>query len=358
MTSDYECQLGWEPSRNDCRAEEYCDSLNLLMDSLPFCFSSKYMVVPDSETVESEHVRIYVGLFMVICNLILFLFLNSRKVMRDKYLYFSLICVGDMLDGGYLIYPSITRLMEMSSGVYYERISLWGCALKMNMLFRVFGPELVATTMLIMSLEKLGAVYFPIKYRVYISQGYRTYVSLLCVTLPLIALIVMFITSFLDDEIVKSDRYCGVSGSVTPDFALFHQYYNIICQVGGFIASATAFITAKIIMKDANIKELNSIQPILVVSFISCVLLTSSSIIYILMNFFGLSITKAHQNIFVTYGNAAFQSLKFLLYLLTGKEFRDSFKAIIYGSRNSVAEQTVLQIRQNRTTCTTSNAFR
>uniref|UniRef100_A0A183FB27 G_PROTEIN_RECEP_F1_2 domain-containing protein n=1 Tax=Heligmosomoides polygyrus TaxID=6339 RepID=A0A183FB27_HELPZ len=50
--------------------------------------------------------------------LLLLVFLNSRAGMRRRYIFFSLVSIGDILDGFYLVYPSIARLTEMSSGTF------------------------------------------------------------------------------------------------------------------------------------------------------------------------------------------------------------------------------------------------
>ncbi|KAK5979439.1 hypothetical protein GCK32_017556 [Trichostrongylus colubriformis] len=140
----------------------------------------------------------------------------------------------------------------------------------------------------------------------------------------------MFLTSYFDPrKQVQDDLYCGISGSTVEGFATFHQFFNLSCQIGGFLASAFAFLFARKITKQANAREINAIRPILVVSFISCIVISSNNIIYILKNVVKLDITKTQQNYVVTYSSAVFQVSKFALYILSGQEFRDCLKRVL-----------------------------
>ncbi|KAK5965274.1 hypothetical protein GCK32_021436, partial [Trichostrongylus colubriformis] len=85
-------------------------------------------------------------------------------MMRRRYVFFTLISIGDILDGSYLIYPSIMRLAQMAAGTFFTGTSLWGCASRGYMVFRIYGTELVSLTMLTMSAEKVFAVLFTVSY--------------------------------------------------------------------------------------------------------------------------------------------------------------------------------------------------
>ncbi|RCN31450.1 hypothetical protein ANCCAN_22760 [Ancylostoma caninum] len=214
--------------------------------------------------------------------------------------------------------------------------------------------------MLVMAAEKVFAVMFTIVYRRYATNRARFTAALTCLLVCLLSLITMFLTSYFDPrEEVQEDKYCGISGSVVEGFAQFHQFFNLSCQVpksprlplvnvefglcfqiGAFLGSAFAFLVARSLTKQANVKEISSIKPVLVVSFISCIVISSSNIIYILKNFVKLNITKTQQNYVVTYSSAVFQVSKFALYMLTGQEFRDCLRKVINDkncSENTVA---------------------
>ncbi|CAJ0599766.1 unnamed protein product [Cylicocyclus nassatus] len=159
----------------------------------------------------------------------------------------------------------------------------------------------------------------------------------------------MFLTSYLDSRTeVQDDKYCGVSGSVTEGFAQFHQFFNLSCQFGGFLGSGFAYIVARRLTRQAQSKEITSIKPILVVNFISCIVRSSSNIIYILKNFLDLDITKSQQNYAVTYSSAVFQVSKFVLYILTGQEFRDYLRKMI--NDKSDLDTTVAKVTIVKTT--------
>ncbi|KAK6014306.1 hypothetical protein OSTOST_20335, partial [Ostertagia ostertagi] len=159
------------------------------------------------------------------------------------------------------------------------------------MVFRIYGTELVSLTMLTMSAEK----HFPSSssplLRIRTSVNFRRYGTVenryaaagVCATVCLLSLIVMFITSYIDPRTnVQEDIYCGISGSTVEGFAAFHQFFNISCQVGGFFGSAFAFLVARKLTKQASAKELNAIRPILLISFISCIVISSSNIVRVL----------------------------------------------------------------------------
>ncbi|KAL6728428.1 hypothetical protein Aduo_010202 [Ancylostoma duodenale] len=302
---------------------------------------SQLIVRPNTTTVSEEQIRIFVGCVIFLSNMLLLVFLNSRATMRRRYIFFTLVGIGDILDGAYLIYPSIMRIAEMASGTFSGGISLWGCARKGYMVFRIYGTELVSLTMLVMAAEKVFAVLFTIVYRRYATNRARFTAALICLLVCLVSLITMFLTSYFDPRAdVQEDKYCGISGSVVEGFAQFHQFFNLSCQIGAFLGSAFAFLVARSLTKQANVKEISSIKPVLVVSFISCVVISSSNIIYILKNFVKLDITKTQQNYVVTYSSAVFQVSKFALYMLTGQEFRDCLRKVINDkncSENTVA---------------------
>ncbi|KAK6041442.1 hypothetical protein COOONC_21053 [Cooperia oncophora] len=203
--------------------------------------------------------------------------------MRRRYIFFTLISVGDILDGTYLIYPSIMRLSQMAAGTFIGGTSIWGCASRGYMVFRIYGTELVSVAMFTMAAEKVFAVLFTVTYRRYATNETRFVAAAVCLAVCLVSLIVMFLTSyFAPRTIVQEDIYCGISGSCsTPleGFATFHQFFNLTCQIGAFVGSAFAFLVARKITKRANAKEINSIRPILVVSFVSCIVISSNNIV-------------------------------------------------------------------------------
>ncbi|PAV90375.1 hypothetical protein WR25_09811 [Diploscapter pachys] len=123
----------------------------------------------------------------------------------------------------------------------------------------------------------------------------------------------MYLISFMDSrDVVQTDNYCGISGSVTEQFAFYHSIFNPTCQVLSFLSSAYAFIYARKITKDTS-KQLSDIRPILICSAITCVLICANSVIF-----------------------------KFALYILTGKDFRESLHKIL--TEKSTAEaRTVVQ---------------
>ncbi|RCN36297.1 hypothetical protein ANCCAN_17840 [Ancylostoma caninum] len=59
------------------------------------------------------------GCFIVLSNLMFLVVLNCGAAMRRRYVFFTLVAVGDILDGMYLIYPSIMRIAEMANGTFW-----------------------------------------------------------------------------------------------------------------------------------------------------------------------------------------------------------------------------------------------
>ncbi|EYC27100.1 hypothetical protein Y032_0009g525 [Ancylostoma ceylanicum] len=281
------------------------------------------------------------GCFIVLSNLLLLVFLNFGAAMRRRYIFFTLVGIGDILDGMYLIYPSIMRIIEKTNDTFSGGISLWECTGKGYMVFRIYGTELASLTMFVMAAEKAFAVSFTMIYRRYATDTARFAVALACLLVCLLLLLTMFLTSYLDSrEVVQDDKYCGISGSVVEEFAQFHQFFNLFCQIGAFLGSAFAFFVARNIRKYANKGELSSIQPILVVSFISCIVTSSDNIVYILKHVAKIDIAEAFQNYVVTYSSSAFQVSKFALYVLTGQEFRDCLRKVIRLKKCSQPTQT------------------
>ncbi|EYC27108.1 hypothetical protein Y032_0009g529 [Ancylostoma ceylanicum] len=249
-----------------------------------------YTVPFDSTTTSNEKIRVYLGCGIVLSNLLLLVFLNFRTAMRWRYIFYSLVAIGDILDGVYLIYPTLKRMAEIEAGTFSEEISLWGCTSKGYMMLRIYGTELASLTMLVMAAEKLFAVFLPLTY------------------------------------------------SVVKGFSQFHHLFNLTCQIGAFLGSTVVFLVARNFRKHANEKELISIQPILAVSFISCIVMSSNYIIYVLKHFLKINITKTQQHSVVTYSSALLQVSKFALYILAGREFRDCLGKIF--KRKNCSQQT------------------
>ncbi|KHJ82114.1 hypothetical protein OESDEN_18194, partial [Oesophagostomum dentatum] len=95
----------------------------LYLSDLLFALSpylrSQFIARPNSTTLSEENIRILVGCGVVISNLLLLVFLNSRPTMRRRYVFFSLVSIGDIMDGTYLIFPSFMRIAEMAAGTFY-----------------------------------------------------------------------------------------------------------------------------------------------------------------------------------------------------------------------------------------------
>uniref|UniRef100_A0A0N5AF46 G_PROTEIN_RECEP_F3_4 domain-containing protein n=1 Tax=Syphacia muris TaxID=451379 RepID=A0A0N5AF46_9BILA len=125
---------------------------------------------------------------------------------------------------------------------------------------------------------------------------------------------------------VASDGYCGVSTSAPEDFSLYHQYSQIVINTAAFTLSVIAFSIAWNRSKISKVakQDLQLIQPILVVSAISTMILVAHNIIYILKASKVPNVTKTLQNIIVTYSSAAFSFSRIFVYFLTGKEFRSA----------------------------------
>ncbi|EYC27105.1 hypothetical protein Y032_0009g528 [Ancylostoma ceylanicum] len=269
---------------------------------------AQFITNTECTTISEQQVRIIVGCAIVSSNLLLLVFLNTRSTMRHRYIFLTLVSIGDILDGTYLIYPSAMRIVEIAYGTFYGGTSLWECARKGYMVFRIYGTELASLTMLVMAAEQACAVSFTMIYRTYGTDRARFTAALACLLVCLLSLITMFLTSYFDPrKQVQEDKYCGVSGSVVEGFAQFHQFFNLSCQISAFFGSSFAYLVARYLTNHATVRNLNSILPIVVVSFISCIVNSSSNIVYILKNFVKLHITKTQQNYVVTYSSAVFQ---------------------------------------------------
>ncbi|VDM75324.1 unnamed protein product [Strongylus vulgaris] len=194
-----------------------CNSTSDTVEDVVYSHSSflqsQFIVRPDSTTVSEEQVRILMGCLIVMSNLLLLIFLNSRASMRRRYIFFTLVSIGDILDGTYLIYPSIMRIGQMATGTFSGGTSLWGCASRGYMVFRIYGTELISVSMLIMSAEKAIAVLFIVPYRRYATNKARFITAAVCLLVCLFSLGTMFCTSYFDNRAeVQEDKYCGISG--------------------------------------------------------------------------------------------------------------------------------------------------
>ncbi|RCN38492.1 hypothetical protein ANCCAN_15594 [Ancylostoma caninum] len=301
--------------------------------------SGNVTVLPNSTTAWEEQIRIVVGCVIFLSNMLLLesigpfdpafnpVFLNMHAPMRRQYVFFTLVAVGDILDSMYLIYPSIMRMMEIDACTFWEETTLWECTSKGYMMLRIYGTELVSLTMLVMTAEKLLAVFLPVIYRCftyqiqptsrasiyfrgsrlkffeksrtdlrkylrnttciatptsrhYVTNTARFIAALACLLICLLSLTTMILTSFFNPRnVIQQNKYCGISGSVVNGFAQFHHFFILSCQIGAFLGSGFAFLVAKNIRKRANKVELSSIRPILVVSFISCIVVSSNNMV-------------------------------------------------------------------------------
>ncbi|CAJ0575934.1 unnamed protein product, partial [Mesorhabditis spiculigera] len=303
-----------------------------------------FIVRPDNSVAVGELYRTYVGMVVVAANLLLILFLCSRPSLRRKYFLFTCVAIGDTFDGSYFLFPSLVRLYTMTTGTYTRPASFWDCLLRGNMIFRIFGTEFVGVNMFLLSLERIIAVGLPFFYRTYFKTWTRFAMAGVGLLFCLLNVAVMYVTAYLDDRTTtQADYYCGISGSVVPVFALYHQYLNILTQgsscVLSFCAYGYALYSKKKLGLDTS-KDMAQIRPVLVSSCIACVLIIANNVVYLLKNFSTLGVTKDTQNIVVTWSPAVFQVYKFALYLMTSKEMRMSLKRIVMDETTMVGEVT------------------
>ncbi|VDD97269.1 unnamed protein product [Enterobius vermicularis] len=239
-----------------------------------------------------------------------------------------MVAVGDTIDATYFLFGSLGRLVDIATDTFYYPISLKGCLLKFYVLPRVFGSEMVAMMMLVLSVEKVVAVFLPLFYRAY-SDRLRLSMIAAALIYCIVSSIVMIVTSVLDKRpVVGKNRYCGISTSVTRPFALYHQFGIITVNIVALILCFTAFMVVWNRTKRFRnaAKELQNIKPILVVSAVSTLILIANNVAYVLTNFTSISVSQNLQNVVVTYTSAVFSLSKVFLYLLTGKEFRTALR--------------------------------
>ncbi|CAJ0962302.1 unnamed protein product, partial [Mesorhabditis belari] len=319
------CIVGLE---NDTETNVICDQ-----DQITEAISTNYIVKPNPAVAIGELYRTYVGMVVISANLLLILFLTSRPNLRKKYFLFTCVAIGDTFDGSYFLFPSLNRLYKMTTGTYYQTTTFWDCVQRGNMAFRIFGTEFVGVNMFLLSLERVLAVGFPFFYRARFNTKFRLLLAFIGLIFCLINQGAMYLTSYLyDGNETQSDYYCGISGSVTDGFALYHQNLNIVTQVASFLLSLFAYGYAMYSKKKMGLdtsKDIAAIRPVLVSSCIACILIIANNIVYILKNFTNSGVTVGTQNIVVTWSPAVFQVYKFALYLMTSKEMRMSLKRLV-----------------------------
>ncbi|CAO4364863.1 unnamed protein product [Caenorhabditis nigoni] len=197
--------------------------------------------------------RLYVicGILVLIPNTICLVVFNSSKDFRQRFVFFTLLSVSDMINGISFIMSGAGRLDLILHEKYYVKISSYECMTEyLWPAFLLFGGQLPATFHCLLTVERVLAVNRVSWYRSCWTWRHRLYLSSLgicsCVFLSFIA---FFVSSA--SPTINENRMCAVMDSTGIVYGTIH-YCWIACSY--MIAFA---VTLNLFVKSHGSKFLN-----------------------------------------------------------------------------------------------------
>jgi hypothetical protein len=235
---------------------------------------------------------------------------------------------------------------------YYAPMSPWDCAKKFYAVFQIIGVQLPDIASLMISIERVLAVSLPFWYRAKFNARHRFGLFFASILMCTISLMIYFLTVFPLQEKNIQSGYCALTYSSNLLYNKMHQYSTVIIQVAAFSLSSFAFIQARrnSIAVAAMRKEIKSVKPILIVSFLSVILVTVPQIYLSSLRIFGVVIVDLRILLSILLLPCINSFLNFFVYLWLMKEFRSEVWKILSLGKIGSQSNTVGTVGVNQPT--------
>uniref|UniRef100_A0A1I7T328 G_PROTEIN_RECEP_F1_2 domain-containing protein n=2 Tax=Caenorhabditis tropicalis TaxID=1561998 RepID=A0A1I7T328_9PELO len=196
----------------------------------------------DGEILLRSRLYVMCGIFVLIPNTICLVVFNSSKDFRQRFVFFTLLSVSDMINGISFIMSGSGRLNLILHDQYHFKTSSYECMTGyLWPVFLLFGGQLPATFHCLLTVERVLAVNRVSWYRSRWTWRHRLYLSSLgifiCVFLSFIALIVSFASPSLNDN-----RICAVMDSTGIVYGTIHYCWIALSYMIAFGVTLNLFL--------------------------------------------------------------------------------------------------------------------
>uniref|UniRef100_A0A914VUD1 G-protein coupled receptors family 1 profile domain-containing protein n=1 Tax=Plectus sambesii TaxID=2011161 RepID=A0A914VUD1_9BILA len=186
---------------------------------------------------------IYAGVPTVIANAICILVFVSKQKLRIKYPLFATLAVGDLLNGLGMLLAGIFRTRLILNSDYNRRTS-FECLRNPWPHFYIIGGQLSSFILFIMGIERIFAVFQPIKYKKYATLRLRLTVIAQASLIAFISLLIGYLCSFLNsDQCVIA--ICSISNTTGRPYSNYNYVIVIGLPIVALILNIITFIRAK-----------------------------------------------------------------------------------------------------------------
>ncbi|KAK0402607.1 hypothetical protein QR680_016427 [Steinernema hermaphroditum] len=226
---------------------------------------------------------IILGTTAICCNLLDIVVFCTNHELRRKYLFFMALDFGELIDGLCYFLTSIGRGSAVLDGTFGKPISFHACFFERYWVQAlIMGTEVPALITIVLSIERILAVYKPKFYSTYVTTKTKI-LSLVGVAMIELCFISLAGYSAYHNYEMANTRHCAVITSTSTFYATFHFSFVVSAYVVSFICLLTIYIIHRKMRKNTSMKYGNKRDPQLVlflcVTGTAMVLITFPSIV-------------------------------------------------------------------------------
>ncbi|WKY12344.1 hypothetical protein Q1695_003712 [Nippostrongylus brasiliensis] len=182
------------------------------------------------------------GTSSAFCNALNLIIICSNRDLRQRYLYLAALNVCEMVNAVSYILVGVGRSNLYSAGVLNTSTTIHDC------FFRKFWPhslilgtETIAYCMILISCERMLAVLWPVKCRIFFSDDIKAYYLLLIPVLCLISMMVALVSAHMDGDRVVKTQHCFIIDSTAVWYSSFHFVMIVVAFSISFISFFVAW---------------------------------------------------------------------------------------------------------------------
>uniref|UniRef100_A0A0N5BE65 G_PROTEIN_RECEP_F1_2 domain-containing protein n=1 Tax=Strongyloides papillosus TaxID=174720 RepID=A0A0N5BE65_STREA len=226
MTSNITVPDGWVISYEDP---------NLIKELLPY-----------------QYIDMGIGGGGIFINLVLLSILISSKYFLNNGRLTILLCIGDLINCLYICLQGYQRSLIYVKILNYNIIrpmTYWTCALMPFDWTGIIGSLLTHMVTLVMGLERIIALKFPVIFKRYFSNN-QIVPTIFCLGYVVLSVIIAFILAFIKRNVLTK-YYCGRKASYTAAYTSFIYIMNIVGYSVCFLLTIIVMLHIKLTSKES-----------------------------------------------------------------------------------------------------------
>uniref|UniRef100_A0A0N4Z4U6 G_PROTEIN_RECEP_F1_2 domain-containing protein n=1 Tax=Parastrongyloides trichosuri TaxID=131310 RepID=A0A0N4Z4U6_PARTI len=287
--------------------------------------------------LDLQRINMIIGGIGIGINCVLLLILLTTRYFLKSGRLTIVLAIGDLANCLYIFLQGYQRSFFYIV-ILAEQINplqtYWSCALYAFDWMGLLGSLIPHMSTLVMGIERIIALKFPVLYKSHFNDGQRKLV-VICIIYVVISMAVAFLLAYSNKD-VPSKYWCGRKQSYTAYFASFIYGMNIIGYVTCFLLTFMVMLHVKLSSKisldkkksikntvqglSEHDKKYNRIKLVVLISLISSITISLPSFISLASAFLGtLNSIIADPSDWVSVGKS---SINLFVYLLMNQEFK------------------------------------